>query len=57
MCKHQRLKCVNNVLSCMDCGAVLPLETLTAGKYKPPQENAPEGPKKAAKRKAKKEAE
>ena len=57
MCKHQRLKCVNNVLSCMDCGAVLPLETLTAGKYKPPQENAPEGPKKAAKRNAKKEAE
>ena len=30
MCEHKRLKCVDNVLSCMDCGAFLPLEALTA---------------------------
>ena len=54
MCEHKRLKCVDNVLSCMDCGAFLPLEALTAGKDKPLTENAPEAPKKPRKR-AKKE--
>ena len=49
-CEHKRLKCVNNVLSCMDCGAVLPLETLLAGGSKPPEENAAEAPKKPRKR-------
>ena len=28
MCDHKRLKCTDNVLTCKDCGAVLPLETL-----------------------------
>ena len=54
MCEHKRLKCVDNVLSCMDCGAILPLEALTAGESKPMTENAPEAPKKPRKR-AKKE--
>lgn len=27
-CAHERLKCTNNVLTCMSCGAVLPLEKL-----------------------------
>ena len=28
MCDHKNLKCTNNVLTCKDCGAVLPLEAL-----------------------------
>lgn len=35
MCEHKRLKTVNNRLFCMDCGAELPLEFLTAPKAKP----------------------
>ena len=27
-CNHDHLKCTNNVLTCLDCGAVLPLELL-----------------------------
>ena len=23
-CEHKRLKCTNNVFSCLDCGAVVP---------------------------------
>lgn len=33
MCEHKRLKCVNNVLSCMDCGEVLPMEFLHGKQY------------------------
>ena len=29
-CKHEKLECTNNVLRCMVCGAVLPLEVLKA---------------------------
>lgn len=54
MCDHKRLKCVDNVPICKDCGAILPLETLTSGECKAPAENAPESLKKPRKR-AKKE--
>lgn len=61
MCEHKRLKCVNNVLSCMDCGEVLPLEFLDGKKYErkfPKMATKSfgelQGPKKTAKR-AKKE--
>ena len=53
-CKHQRIKSVTCVLFCCECGAILPLETLSAGECKAPAENAPEAPKKPRKR-AKKE--
>ena len=54
MCEHKRLKCVDNVLSCMDCGSILPLEALTERKDKTLTETAAEAPKKPRKR-AKKE--
>lgn len=53
-CKHPRIKSVNCVLFCCECGAILPHETLTAGEHKAPEENAQEAPKKPRKR-AKKE--
>lgn len=29
-CKHERIKSVNCVVSCMDCGATLPIDYLVA---------------------------
>lgn len=28
MCEHKRLVCTDNVFTCLDCGAVLPMEKL-----------------------------
>lgn len=50
-CEHKRIKSVNCVLICCDCGAVLPPETLTAGNDKAEAEKPAETPKKAPKRK------
>lgn len=42
-CKHERLKTVNNRLFCMDCGAELPIEFLTAkGEPKPKKKSKKE---------------
>ena len=30
-CEHRRIKSENCVISCLDCGAILPPEFLTAG--------------------------
>ena len=53
-CKHERLKCTDNVLRCAACGAVLPLSILD-GPAAQPQENAPAAPQRPGKRKPKKE--
>lgn len=50
ICNHEQFKCTNGVFSCLKCGAVIPnpyegKETVAK------KENAPEGPKKAVKRK------
>ncbi len=42
-CKHEHLKCTGNVLTCMDCGALLPLELLEW-----PRADKPEAPAKPA---------
>lgn len=55
-CNHERLVCTDNVLVCKLCGAVLPLSVL-GGETPAENKNAAEAPKKAVKRKAKKEAE
>lgn len=52
MCKHDRIKSVNCVLYCMDCGAVLPADFL-AGEYIPDEKTPAEGEKKPVKRRAK----
>lgn len=53
ICKHERLRCTNNVFFCLKCGAVVrsPFE---AGNNTPVAETAPEAPKKAVKRTRKK---
>lgn len=48
VCEHKRLKCTNNVFFCLDCGAMVP----NPYEAKKPEEV----PKKAGKRKIKKEA-
>lgn len=48
-CTHERLKCTNNVLSCLICGAVLPLDVLTCNKSTP-ADKPREGPPKPARR-------
>lgn len=53
-CKHECLKCTDNVLRCAVCGTVLPLSILD-GPAVQPQENASAAPRKPAKRKPKKE--
>lgn len=53
-CRHERLKCTDNVFYCLSCGAVVP-SPFAGDKQEGQKENAPEGPKKAVKRKAKKE--
>lgn len=41
MCEHKRIKSVNCVLSCVDCGEILPADFLTAGKGKNQANNPP----------------
>ena len=48
-CEHKRLKCTDNVFYCLDCGAMVP------NPYE--AEKPSEAPKKAVKRKTKKEDE
>lgn len=48
-CSHDHLKCTDNVLTCLDCGAVLPLELLErpkADKSEAPAKPAPKHRKK-----------
>lgn len=40
-CEHKRLKCTNNVFSCLDCGAVVP---------SPYEKKEPEEPEKKPKK-------
>jgi hypothetical protein len=49
-CEHKRLKCTNNVFSCLDCGAVLPPDVLQR-KPEGQEEKPAEAPKTARKRK------
>ena len=58
-CKHERLRCTNNEFFCLLCGQRVPAPAPSdpADKQAVAKENAPEGPKKPVKRKAKKEAE
>lgn len=50
-CEHKRLKCTNNMFSCLDCGAVVqnPYEDR---QQEAKEEKPAEAPKKAGKRKA-----
>lgn len=50
-CEHKRLKCTNNVFSCLDCGAVLPPDVLQR-KPEGQKEKPSEAPKTGRKRKA-----
>lgn len=45
MCEHRRLSCTNNVLKCLDCGEILPLEILTEKKAEKPQPEKKKGGK------------
>lgn len=54
-CKHEKLRCTDNVLVCAVCGEILPLTAL-GGQTPAQQDDAKEGQIKAPKRKAKKEA-
>ena len=54
-CEHKRLKCTNNVFSCLDCGAVLPPDVLQR-KPEGQEEKPAEAPKTGRKRKAKTQA-
>ncbi len=51
-CKHEHLKCTNNVLTCQDCGAVLPLELLAQLKAEQLEKPAKPAPKRGKKTKA-----
>ena len=55
-CKHDQYKCTDNRFFCLICGAEIG-DPYEADKQAGAKENAPEGPKKPVKRKAKKEAE
>ena len=46
-CEHKRLKCTNNVFSCLDCGAVVP---------SPYEQKEPEKPEKKTTKKKEKKA-
>lgn len=49
-CEHKRIKSENCVISCVDCGEILPLEFLTGKKSSAPKTPA-ETPEKAVKTK------
>mgnify|MGYP003311179986 CR=1 FL=1 len=57
-CKHERLRCTNNEFFCLLCGQRVPAPAPhdPGDQRQGQKENAPEGPKKPVKRKAKKEA-
>lgn len=44
-CDHKRVKSVNCVLSCVDCGEILPADFLTAKKAAEPAKKPDEEPK------------
>ena len=46
VCEHRRLSCTNNVLKCLDCGEILPLESLTEKKAEKPEPEKKKGGKK-----------
>ncbi len=52
-CEHKRIKSENCVISCVDCGEILPLEYLT-GKKSPAPDKAAETPENGVKTEAKK---
>ena len=54
MCEHKRIRCVDNVFTCKDCGTVLPAPGRD-DEIHVQTDNAQEGPQRPAKRKAKKE--
>ena len=58
-CKHERIRCTNNEFFCLLCGQRVPAPATSdpGDKRQGQKENAPEGLKKPAKRKTKKEAE
>lgn len=47
-CKHEQIKCVNCVKSCLICGEILPADFLP-GKSKPKAEKAAETPENGVK--------
>lgn len=55
-CKHEHLRCTNNVFFCLDCGAEVP-NPYKADKQAGQKEAPSEGPQKPVKRKTKKGAE
>lgn len=55
-CKHERLRCTDNVFICPECGCTWPVWD-EANKNPSAAEKPAEAPKKPVKRKAKKEAE
>ena len=52
-CEHKRIKSENCVISCVDCGEILPLEFLTGKKSSAPETPA-ETPEKGVKRQTRK---
>lgn len=53
-CEHKRIKSENCVISCVDCGEILPLEFLTGKKSSAPETPA-ETPEKAVKTETRKQ--
>lgn len=53
-CEHKRIKSTNCVISCIDCGEILPIDCLV-GKEKIEKQNA-EGTEEPVKRKRRKSA-
>ena len=56
ICKHERLRCTNNVFFCLKCGAEVP-SPYEVKKNTPENENGSEAPKRAVKRTTKKKGE
>ena len=55
-CEHKRLKSVNGVVSCIECGEILPADVLTKKnptKAQTAAESPENAPKKASRRKVK----
>ena len=55
-CKHEQLRCTNNVFFCLKCGAEVP-PPYQVGKNTTEAEKPAEAPKRAAKRTTKKKGE